>query len=175
MAAGNYQLTTFKFEMTLKGKRRIVVGPMVEKSFLVQKFAKLLLGQHHVVGYSVAGEETVVQVPELNVCFDIGRAPYFALTSDMVCITHSHMDHLAGLPYYLSQRFFQGMEGATIFLPREIERPVDGLLRCWREIERQNTPYRLIPMSAGRCTKSAGTLGFVRIRRIMAGQAWGTG
>ena len=37
-------------------------------------------------GYSVAGEETVVQIPELNVCFDIGRAPYFALTSDFVCI-----------------------------------------------------------------------------------------
>ena len=50
-----------------------------EKSFLVQKFAKLPLGAVHVIGYSVAGEETVVQVPELNVCFDIGRCPYFAL------------------------------------------------------------------------------------------------
>ena len=28
----------------------------------------------HVIGYSVAGEETVVQIPEMNVCFDIGRA-----------------------------------------------------------------------------------------------------
>ena len=69
----------------------------IEKSFLVQKFAKLRFGQFHVVGYCVAGEETVVQIPELNVCFDIGRCPYFALTSDIVCITHGHMDHLAGL------------------------------------------------------------------------------
>jgi len=122
---------------------------MPEKSFLVQKFAKLTLGQYHVIGYSVAGEESVVQIPELNVCFDIGRAPYFALTSDIVCITHSHMDHLAGLAYYLSQRFFQGMQPGTVFVPREIERPVDAMLRAWRDVERQGTPYKLIPISAG--------------------------
>jgi ribonuclease Z len=119
---------------------------MIEKSFLVQKFAKLRFGQFHIVGYSVAGEETVVQVPEMNVCFDIGRCPYFALTSDIVCISHSHMDHLAGIGYYLSQRHFQGMKPGTVVLPREIERPVDVLLRCWRDVERQGTPYKLVPM-----------------------------
>ncbi len=120
-----------------------------EKSFLVQRFAKLRFGTLHVIGYSVAGEETVVQIPELNVCFDIGRAPYFALTSDIVCITHSHMDHLAGLGYYLSQRAFQGMKPGTVLVPREIERPVDQLLRCWRDVERQGTPFTLVPMYAG--------------------------
>ncbi len=121
----------------------------VEKSFLVQKFAKLALGALHVIGYSVAGEETVTQIPELNVCFDIGRAPYFALTSDIVCITHGHMDHLAGIPYYLSQRYFQGMQPGTVMLPREMESAVDAMLKCWRDVERQGTPYKLIPMSAG--------------------------
>jgi ribonuclease Z len=119
------------------------------KSFLVQRFARIPFGMYHVVGYSVAGEETVAQVPEMNVCFDIGRCPYFALTSDVVCLSHGHMDHLAGLPYYLSQRYFQGMKPGTVLVPRELERPIDAMLKCWRDVERQGTPYKLVPMSPG--------------------------
>jgi ribonuclease Z len=119
------------------------------KSFLVQKFAKIPLGPIHVIGYSVAGEETVVQVPELDVCFDIGRAPHFALTSNILCISHGHMDHIAGIAYYLSQRHFQGMKPGTVLVPAEISKFVDEVLRGWRNIERQRTPYTLVPMEPG--------------------------
>lgn len=129
------------------------VPPPVAKSYLVQKFAKLQLGAIHVIGYSVAGEETVIQVPELDVCFDVGRAPHFCLTSNILCISHGHMDHLAGIAYYLSQRHFQGMKPATVLLPAEISRYVDNLLRDWRDIERQRTPYTLVPMKPGETYK----------------------
>ncbi|HYE20058.1 MAG TPA: MBL fold metallo-hydrolase [Tepidisphaeraceae bacterium] len=124
-------------------------APPPARSFLVQKFAKLSLNNLTVIGYSVAGEETVCQIPELNVCFDIGRAPYFALTSDFLCISHGHMDHLAGIAYYLSQRFFQGMKPGTILLPRDLVPGVDQMLRCWRGIERQQTPYKLVGLAPG--------------------------
>lgn len=122
---------------------------MVEKSFLVQKFGKLKFGQHTVIGYSVGGEETVIQIPELNVCFDAGRCPQFALTSDLMCISHAHMDHVAGVGYYLSQRHFQGMKAGTLLVPRALERPIENLLKAWQELERQQSPYVIVPMSPG--------------------------
>jgi ribonuclease BN (tRNA processing enzyme) len=125
---------------------------MAEKSFLVQRFARLPLGQIHLIGYSVAGEETIVQVPELNVCFDIGRCPYFALTSDIICLTHGHMDHVAGLPYYLSQRAFQGMKPGTILLP--------GRRTSW---------WGCLP---ARCTRFGAIFRFAALRRIMAVRVW---
>ncbi|MEM7807404.1 MAG: MBL fold metallo-hydrolase [Planctomycetota bacterium] len=120
-----------------------------DRSFLSQKFARLQFGPYSVVGYSVAGEETVVQVPELGICFDCGRTPQFALTSDILCISHAHMDHLAGLAYFISQRYFQGLKPPTILVPAEIADPVDDMLLAWRRIERQQTPYDLVEMRPG--------------------------
>jgi len=128
---------------------RKVCGVTLEKSFLVQKFAKLKFPQYSLIGYSVGGEETVIQVPELNVCFDPGRCPQFALTSDMMLVSHGHMDHVAGIGYFISQRHFQGMKPATIFVPANLERPINELLRAWQQVERQQSPYTVVPMHAG--------------------------
>ena len=123
--------------------------PAPGKSFITQKFARLNFGQFSLVGSSIAGEETVVQVPELNVCFDFGRAPGFSLTSDIVCLSHGHMDHIAGIGYYFSQRYFQDMKPGKVLLPIEIYRPVEALLKAWRDVERQNTPAQLVAMQPG--------------------------
>src|ERR1700753_2798344 len=85
----------------------------------------------HVVGYSVAGEESVIQVPELNVNFDIGKCPRPALTADYCLLTHGHIDHSAGIPYYLSQRFFQGMKPGTILCPAKIAKPLSAIIPSW--------------------------------------------
>jgi ribonuclease Z len=120
-----------------------------ERTYLVQKFARLRFGPYTVIGYSVAGEETVIQIPELNVTFDAGRAPPFALTSDLLCISHAHMDHLAGIAYYLSQKIFQGMKPATVLCHDDLLDPIDELLGKWRKLEKQEVPYDLVGMLPG--------------------------
>jgi ribonuclease Z len=103
----------------------------------------------HLVGYSVAGEETLVQAPELNVVFDIGKCPRPALTSDFCLLTHGHMDHSAGIAYYLSQRFFQGMTPGTVLCPAPIADALSGVIRAWALLEGKPIEHRVVPMQVG--------------------------
>ncbi len=103
----------------------------------------------HVIGYSVAGEETVVQVPELNINFDIGKCPRPALTSDFCLLTHGHIDHSAGIAYYLSQRFFQGMSAGTVLCPANIAEPLSTIIHAWGGLEGKVTEHRIVPMKVG--------------------------
>lgn len=100
-----------------------------------------------VQGLSIAGEESVVQIPELDVCFDIGRCPRAALSSNHVALTHGHMDHSAGLAYYFSQRVFQGMGTGKVIVHPALEQPIHNLMRAWVDIEVQRTPYQVIALA----------------------------
>lgn len=107
----------------------------------------LYVPPYRVQGISVAGEESVVQIPELDVCFDIGLCPRPALSSDYVALTHGHMDHAAGLAYYFSQRHFQGMGEGTVLCHPKLEKPIHNMMRAWVDLEAQRTPYHVIPMA----------------------------
>lgn len=103
----------------------------------------------HVVGYSVAGEESVIHIPELNLNFDIGKCPRPALVADYCLLTHGHIDHSAGIPYYLSQRFFQGMQAGTVLCPERIAEPLSAIIRSWEGLEGKVAEHRIIPMKVG--------------------------
>ena len=100
-------------------------------------------------GYSVAGEESIVIAPELDCCFDIGKCPREALTVNHVLLTHGHMDHVAGLPYYFAQRDFQGIANGTALVPHGLVEPIEDLMKAWGRVEGHVPPHRLVGMSPG--------------------------
>ncbi len=106
----------------------------------------LYIPPYRIQGISIAGEQSFVQVPELDVCFDIGVAPRTALSSNYVALTHGHMDHSAGLAYYYSQRHFQGMGTGTVVCHPSLERPIRGVMDAWVSLEAQRTPYEVSPL-----------------------------
>lgn len=106
----------------------------------------LFIPPYRVQGISVAGEQTVVQVPELDVAFDIGMCPRIALSSPYVALSHGHMDHVGGLPYYFSQRIFQRMGMGRCVCHADLAKPLDAMMRSWAALEGQRTPYEIIPL-----------------------------
>jgi len=106
----------------------------------------LYLPPYRVQGVSVAGEATSVQVPEIDVTFDLGVCPRAMLASKYVAITHGHMDHVGGLAYWVSQRRFQGMGTGTVICDKRIEGAVRRVLESYHELEQQKTPFELIAL-----------------------------
>lgn len=109
----------------------------------------LYLPPIRVQGTSVAGEASAVMVPEFDVCFDIGMCARPMLTSKFVALTHGHMDHVAALPYYFSQRWFQGMGTGVCICDARIENAVRGMMAGWIDLEQQRTSHEIVALEDG--------------------------
>jgi ribonuclease Z len=113
------------------------------------KLAKIQVDDLDVIGYSVAGEESVVAVPQLDVCFDIGKAPDQVIPINNVLLTHGHIDHTAGIAYYLSHRNFCGQEAGTVLAPPGLIEPIEQILSAWGKLDGNAVPAKLVAVKGG--------------------------
>jgi len=87
-----------------------------------------------------------VQVPEMDVTFDIGCCPRAMLASKFVALSRGHMDHAGALAYYCSQRRFQGMGTGKIVCDARLVGPINRMMAGFVDLEQQRTPYDLLPL-----------------------------
>jgi ribonuclease Z len=111
--------------------------------------ARIEIDDLEIIGYSVAGEETVVAMPQLDVCFDIGKAPDQIISINHILLTHGHMDHAAGIAYYLSHRNFCGMSAGTILAPQNLLQPIREIINAWGRLDGNKIPLNLVGVKAG--------------------------
>ncbi len=111
--------------------------------------AHLEIDDLEIIGYSVAGEETIVAMPQLDVCFDIGKAPDQIISINHILLTHGHMDHAAGIAYYLSHRKFCGMPAGTILAPQNLLQPIEEIINAWGRLDGNKIPVNLVGVKAG--------------------------
>ena len=79
-------------------------------------------------GRSRAGHETVFRIRDLGVALDVGRCPDMVVPMPHVFITHTHLDHAAGIAFYAGQRRLQRLDGGTVYVPAEVAADVEALL-----------------------------------------------
>lgn len=85
-------------------------------------------------GRSRAGHETWFRIRDFGIALDIGRCPDQVVSMPHVFITHAHLDHAAGIPFYAGQRHLQRLEGGTVYVPSEAADDVRALMDVQRRL-----------------------------------------
>jgi ribonuclease Z len=100
-----------------------------------------------VEGRSRAGVETWFRIKELGVVLDIGRCPDPLVGTRHVFISHAHIDHSLGIPFYAAQRKLNGLEPGIVYVPRENLADYEELIRVHERL--QETQYQLTLVGIG--------------------------
>jgi ribonuclease Z len=86
-------------------------------------------------GRSVAGQESFYRLPTLRSALEIGRCPNSIVPVPNILVTHSHLDHAAGIASYASQRALQAIVAGRVFLPAETQEAVEKILTLHAALE----------------------------------------
>lgn len=96
-------------------------------------------------GISEGGIRTSIMIPSLSMILDIGNLPYNHAHFDNLLLTHGHLDHSAGVPYYISQRSLRKLKPPNIYVPEELYEDLNSILKIYQKIEGFDYLYNLIP------------------------------
>lgn len=83
----------------------------------------------------IGGIESCYMLPQYQVAFDAGRCPYELVDMKQIFLTHGHLDHSAGLPYYFSQRSLKKLPPGEAFVPEPLAEQLRSILKIWHDIE----------------------------------------
>lgn len=100
-------------------------------------------------GVSIAGHESFYKLPSFRTLLEFGRAPEDVVGYATVCVTHGHLDHMAGLAHYASRRRLGGLTEARVFVPAEAAEDVVQWVEASERLEGIEYGIELVPVSPG--------------------------
>ncbi|MFC1746572.1 MBL fold metallo-hydrolase [Candidatus Riflebacteria bacterium] len=95
---------------------------------------------------SIGADETYFIFKELKFSFDVGKCPKNVILCENILLTHLHMDHCAGLPYYISTRGLYNLKPGRIFVLKSEAKKIEKLMHTWEEMEQCRYRYELVPI-----------------------------
>lgn len=120
--------------------------------------SKLTLAGHTLEGISIAGQETCIILPSLNLAFDSGRCPQRSVYRRKLFLSHEHLDHMGGIPFHICSRQMLGLPPTRLFIPDFLEGQITGLLNAYRAFQRCDMPCEVTPMQIGQAYQVGGFL-----------------
>ncbi|MEE8468124.1 MAG: MBL fold metallo-hydrolase [Planctomycetota bacterium] len=102
-----------------------------------------------VLGISVGGIETCIEVPSYKLAFDVGRCPRSVIARPTILFTHAHADHMGGVVQHTALRAMRRMEPPTYVVPREDAAAFRDMFEAWRVLDRSELPHHLVELGPG--------------------------
>jgi ribonuclease Z len=116
----------------------------------VDKDYVTIAAEHFTIeGRSRAGHESYFRVRELGVVLDIGRGPDFAIGVPNIFVTHAHLDHSVGIPFYAGQRHLQRIPGGRVFVPSEAADDFRALMALHSKLEDTGYDIEIVGVAPG--------------------------
>jgi len=106
-------------------------------------------GDLTIEGRSRAGNETFFTIRQLGLALDIGRCPDSLVAVPHVFVTHPHLDHSLGIPFYIAQRRLQGLDPGHIYVPADTVDSYRDLLRVHERLQNAHYEVDLVGVAAG--------------------------
>ncbi|MEX0879540.1 MAG: MBL fold metallo-hydrolase [Thermoanaerobaculia bacterium] len=100
-------------------------------------------------GVSIAGHESFYKLPGFRTLLEFGRAPDDVVGYATVCVSHGHLDHMAGLAHYASRRRLAGLPAARVFVPAEAVPHVAQWVDACEKLENVRYLIEVVPASPG--------------------------
>jgi len=86
-------------------------------------------------GVSIAGHESFYKLPSFRTLLEFGRAPEDTVGYANVCVSHGHLDHMAGLAHHASRRKLAGLSPARVFVPAGAAADVSAWIAACERLE----------------------------------------
>ncbi len=118
------------------------------------------------IGNSEGGIHTSIAIPQLKIMFDTGIGSPQFVEIPKILLTHGHLDHASGLAYLISQRSLRKLPPPEIFIPPDIYKPLNIILKLWQKIENYKSEYTLTPIDYNTLYPLQGNYFFKAIRSI---------
>ena len=106
-------------------------------------------GDHHFLGFSIAGVTTSLVYENAGLVFDIGQGLPFNIPRHHYFLTHCHSDHAGGLAYVLSQRSLWNLPPATVYTLPQYQQPLTSIIEQWQDLEDFKYPFTIQAMNIG--------------------------
>ncbi len=98
---------------------------------------------------SIGGLETCIQLPGMDVAFDIGRCPRSAVFRTTLLFTHAHIDHMGGITWHAATRSLMRLTPPTYVVPPANVPAIEAVFAATRALDDSELPHTLVPVAPG--------------------------